>query len=158
MGEAEALLRQTYSACRARLWAGRPAPVAPEPCEVIEPEPAPAFLWKGKPYTAVAWENDKPAPQVTVRAIIEAVSVEYGVSVVEILSHRRTADIVRPRQVAMYLATKLTMKSLPEIGRCFDDRDHTTILHAARKIRGLLTADPELVALVEKLEARVSAQ
>lgn len=158
MGETESLLRQKYSDCRARLWAGRPPIVEPEPCEVVEQKPAPAFLWKGKPYTTVIWENDRPAQQIAVRSIIEAVSEECGVSVVDILSHRRTAAFVRPRWIAMYLATKLTTKSLPEIGRCFGDRDHTTVLHAARRMRDLLTGDPDLVALVEKLEARVSAQ
>jgi len=56
---------------------------------------------------------------------------------------------VRPRQVAMYLAKTLTLRSLPEIGRRFGGRDHTTVLHAVRKIEGLVGND---VALAEEIE------
>ena len=59
----------------------------------------------------------------------------------DILSSRRTAVVVKPRQVAMFLAKTLTMRSLPEIGRRFGGRDHTTVLHAVRKIEGLAQTD-----------------
>jgi chromosomal replication initiator protein len=65
------------------------------------------------------------------------------------LSSRRTANVVRPRQVAMYLAKSLTLRSLPEIGRRFGGRDHTTVLHAVRKIEGLVGND---MALAEEIE------
>jgi hypothetical protein len=68
----------------------------------------------------------------------------YRVSRLDILSARRTVNVVRPRQVAMYLAKTLTLKSLPEIGRRFGGRDHTTVLHAVRKITALRERDPEL--------------
>ena len=61
----------------------------------------------------------------------------YSVSRADILSSRRTAVVVKPRQVAMFLAKTLTMRSLPEIGRRFGGRDHTTVLHAVRKIEAL---------------------
>jgi hypothetical protein len=77
---------------------------------------------------------------ITCRAIISATSAHYGVTVIDILSARRQAEIVRPRQVAMYLAKVLTLRSLPEIGRWFGGRDHTTVLHAARKIEALVDA------------------
>jgi chromosomal replication initiator protein len=57
--------------------------------------------------------------------------------------------VVRPRQVAMYLAKTLTLRSLPEIGRRFGGRDHTTVLHAVRKIEGLVGND---MALAEEIE------
>ena len=62
------------------------------------------------------------------------VARQYNVSRADLLSSRRTANVVRPRQVAMYLAKTLTLRSLPEIGRRFGGRDHTTVLHAVRKI------------------------
>jgi chromosomal replication initiator protein len=67
----------------------------------------------------------------------------------DLLSSRRTANVVRPRQVAMYLAKTLTLRSLPEIGRRFGGRDHTTVLHAVRKIEGLVGND---MALAEEIE------
>ncbi len=67
----------------------------------------------------------------------------------DILSSRRTATVVKPRQVAMYLSKALTLRSLPEIGRRFGGRDHTTVLHAVRKIEGLSNSNS---ALREELE------
>jgi len=78
----------------------------------------------------------KPNPSVT--RIQEVVARQYGVSRFDLLSSRRTANIVRPRQVAMYLCKTLTLRSLPEIGRRFGGRDHTTVLHAVRKISWLV--------------------
>ncbi len=74
---------------------------------------------------------------------------QYNVSRSDLLSSRRTANVVRPRQVAMYLAKTLTLRSLPEIGRRFGGRDHTTVLHAVRKIEGLVGND---MALAEEIE------
>jgi hypothetical protein len=69
-----------------------------------------------------------------VEEIQRAVCQFYGVSKIDLLSKRRTANICRPRQIAMYLAKTLTFRSLPEVGRKFGGRDHTTVLHAVRKI------------------------
>jgi chromosomal replication initiator protein len=60
--------------------------------------------------------------------------------------------VVRPRQIAMYLAKTLTLRSLPEIGRRFGGRDHTTVLHAVRKIEGLVGNDNMLAEEVELLK------
>ena len=68
------------------------------------------------------------------------------------MSSRRTANVVRPRQIAMYLAKTLTLRSLPEIGRRFGGRDHTTVLHAVRKIEGLVGNDAVLAEEVEILK------
>jgi chromosomal replication initiator protein len=59
---------------------------------------------------------------------------------------------VRPRQIAMYLAKVLTLRSLPEIGRLFGGRDHTTVLHAVRKIEGLVQGDKALAEEIEVLK------
>jgi len=92
-------------------------------------------------------EETTPPPKV--RRIIRAVAQAYGASLVDILSRRRTAAIVRPRQVAMYLAKRLTFRSLPEIGHMLGGRDHTTVLHAVRKIEALVTIDAELKSKID---------
>ena len=69
-----------------------------------------------------------------------------------LLSSRRTANVVRPRQIAMYLAKTLTLRSLPEIGRRFGGRDHTTVLHAVRKIESLVGNDNVLAEEIELLK------
>jgi chromosomal replication initiator protein len=63
--------------------------------------------------------------------------------------------VVRPRQVAMYLAKTLTLRSLPEIGRRFGGRDHTTVLHAVRKIENLVTTDTALAEEIELLKRQL---
>ena len=81
--------------------------------------------------------------------IQKLVATHYNVSRADILSSRRTANVVRPRQVAMYLSKVLTLRSLPEIGRRFGGRDHTTVIHAVRKIEGLTGSDRTLLDEVE---------
>jgi chromosomal replication initiator protein len=75
--------------------------------------------------------------RVRIEDIQRVVARHYNVSKTELLSNRRTRTIVKPRQVAMFLAKMMTLRSLPEIGRRFGGRDHTTVLHAVRKIEGL---------------------
>jgi hypothetical protein len=84
--------------------------------------------------------------------IQKLVASHFNVSRGDILSARRTASVVRPRQIAMYLSKLLTPRSLPEIGRRFGGRDHTTVLHAVRKITGLVTADGTLSEEIELLK------
>ncbi len=67
-------------------------------------------------------------------------------------SARRSRVVARPRQVAMYLAKKLTSKSLPEIGRKFGGKDHTTVMHAVKRIEELMAADSEFAQDIELLE------
>jgi len=80
------------------------------------------------------------------------VARQYNVSRADLLSSRRTANVVRPRQIAMYLAKTLTLRSLPEIGRRFGGRDHTTVLHAVRKIEGLVDTDTALAEEIDLLK------
>jgi len=68
----------------------------------------------------------------------------YALKMADLLSARRAREVARPRQVAMYLAKKLTPRSLPEIGRRFGGRDHTTVMHAVKRIEELRAADSEL--------------
>ncbi|WP_430395032.1 chromosomal replication initiator protein DnaA [Enterovirga aerilata] len=90
--------------------------------------------------------------RVKIEDIQKLVASRYNVSRSDILSERRTAAVVKPRQIAMYLSKVLTLRSLPEIGRRFGGRDHTTVLHAVRKIEKALGADPSLSEEVELLK------
>lgn len=91
-------------------------------------------------------------PRTTVQEIQRAVCRYYRISRADMLSERRTVNIVRPRQVAMYLSKKLTLRSLPYIGLRFGGRDHTTVLHSVRKIAGLRLANGTLDAELAELE------
>ncbi len=90
--------------------------------------------------------------RVRIEEIQVVVARHYNVSKADLLSSRRTRTIVRPRQIAMYLAKTLTPRSLPEIGRRFGGRDHTTVLHAVRKIEGLIEGDKTLADEIEMLK------
>jgi chromosomal replication initiator protein len=93
--------------------------------------------------------------RVKIEDIQRIVARQYNVSRADLLSSRRTANVVRPRQVAMYLAKTLTLRSLPEIGRRFGGRDHTTVLHAVRKIENLVGNDTALAEEIEVLKRQL---
>jgi chromosomal replication initiator protein len=90
--------------------------------------------------------------QVTVELIQKTVADYYKIKVADMYSKRRPSAIAMPRQVAMYLAKELTQKSLPEIGELFGGRDHTTVLHAVRKIASNRAKDVELNHALHVLE------
>jgi chromosomal replication initiator protein len=90
--------------------------------------------------------------RVRIDDILRAISEQYSVSRGDLLSSRRTRSIVRPRQIGMYLSKQLTSRSLPEIGRRFGGRDHTTVIHAIRKIEELMNEDPGLRDEIECLK------
>ena len=81
---------------------------------------------------------------VTVDNIQKTVADYYKIKVSDILSKRRSRSVARPRQVAMALSKELTNHSLPELGNLFGGRDHTTVLHACRKIKELRDADADI--------------
>lgn len=81
---------------------------------------------------------------VSVDNIQRVVAEYYKIKVSDLLSKRRSRSVARPRQVAMYLAKDLTSHSLPEIGNVFGGRDHTTVLHACRKVKELLDEDADI--------------
>jgi len=82
--------------------------------------------------------------RITIDDIQKATSEHYGMKQADLLSERRNRAIARPRQAAMWLAKQLTTRSLPDIGRRFGGRDHTTVLHAVRRIEALRAEDPVL--------------
>ena len=94
--------------------------------------------------------------RVTIDEIQRKVAEYYNIRLADMVSARRARAVARPRQIAMYLAKQLTSRSLPEIGRKFGGRDHTTVMHAVRKIDELRSADPTLnedvVSLLHVLE------
>ncbi|MEP9386634.1 chromosomal replication initiator protein DnaA [Mesorhizobium sp. KR9-304] len=96
--------------------------------------------------------------RVRIEDIQRVVARHYNVSKTELLSNRRTRTIVKPRQIAMYLAKVMTPRSLPEIGRRFGGRDHTTVLHAVRKIEGLSGSDNTLAQELELLRRLINDQ
>ncbi|EFO32724.1 chromosomal replication initiator protein DnaA [Roseibium sp. TrichSKD4] len=95
--------------------------------------------------------------KVKIEDIQRVVSKHYNVTKADLLSARRTRTIVRPRQIAMYLAKVMTPRSLPEIGRRFGNRDHTTVLHAVRKIEELAKGDYALAQEIELLKRMLDA-
>jgi chromosomal replication initiator protein len=82
---------------------------------------------------------------VTIENIIKTVAEYYKIKVSDLLSQRRNRSLARPRQVAMALAKELTNHSLPEIGEAFGGRDHTTVLHACRKVKELMESDVDVM-------------
>ena len=95
--------------------------------------------------------------RLTVDKIQRAVAEEFSITHNDMTSKRRARDIARPRQVAMYLCKKLTKRSLPDIGRRFGGRDHTTVMHAVKRIDQLRAEDSELDKRVKHLESALQA-
>lgn len=140
-----------------------------------EPIPAPAisteygptftFLWGNLTYSInetvrfadIFPEQEMPAKYPRVAVIIDVVSGHFGISKVELLAARRTAGIVKPRQIAIYLTKQMTLRSLPEIGQQFGGRDHTTVLHSINKIERLLENDADLPSVIETLKQKILA-
>jgi chromosomal replication initiator protein len=92
--------------------------------------------------------NDR---RITIDDIQKKVAAHFNIKVADMHSARRSVAIARPRQIAMYLAKRLTSKSLPEIGRKFGGKDHTTVMHAVKRIEELSKKDPEFAEDVELL-------
>jgi chromosomal replication initiator protein len=105
------------------------------------------------PYAQQVLKNfiDSQARKVTIESIQKAVAEQFGLRLVEIKAKNNSRAIVYPRQIAMYLAKHLTEASLPEIGRQFGGKHHTTVLHSVEKIDEVRKTDKDLNRLVNKL-------
>lgn len=136
---------------------GKPLPVKSLLPEALPAEPDPPRMLPPIPNSIIAEavEIVSPSWQGSIKKIQFAICKEYGVTLADLFSQRRGAEIVRPRQVAMFLCKRLTNRSLPEIARRFGGRDHTTALHAIRKIDRLIATDAELRARVVTLAESV---
>ena len=95
--------------------------------------------------------------QISVENIQKAVADFYSIKVADMYSKKRPANIARPRQIAMFMAKELTQKSLPEIGELFGGRDHTTVLHAVRKISDERAHDSQLNHEIHVIEQTLKA-
>lgn len=149
MSSLQQALHQAHLARLARIEsrAYRPAPAAP----VVVPEPEPA----APPHRT--WFRIVGVGVPLIRDIQEVVADFYGFSIIDLHSQRRDFPLARVRQIAMYLAKTVTEKSMPEIGRRFGGRDHTTIHHAVRKIGNLIKTDHELADEIAELKYRLEA-
>jgi chromosomal replication initiator protein len=96
--------------------------------------------------------NDR---RVTIEEIQKAVAEHYNIRIADMHSPRRSRAVARPRQVAMFLCKQLTQRSLPEIGRKFGNRDHTTVMHAVRTIERFVVEDRTIADDVESLRRRL---
>lgn len=90
--------------------------------------------------------------QVSIDDVLSAVAQQYGVKVADLKGSRKTRDVSMPRQVAMYLARRLTRASFPEIGRSFGGKDHSTVVKGVKRIQELLRENPELAEQVRVAE------
>lgn len=95
--------------------------------------------------------------KVTLEIITKTTAEFFNLRISDLTGKRRTADIARARQIAMYLAKNLTTKSLPDIGRAFGGRDHSTVIHAVRKIDDLIVHDSSVAEDIETLRRRIEA-
>ena len=95
----------------------------------------------------------KSSKVITIEKIQNVTSNFYSINLEEMLSQRRSRPLARPRQIAMYLAKKLTTRSLPEIGRKFANRDHTTVIHAVKTIDKLCQNTEEIRKNVEDIKS-----
>jgi chromosomal replication initiator protein len=89
--------------------------------------------------------------RVTVDEIQKAAADHYGLKQADLISQARARAVARPRQAAMWLTKQLTTRSLPDIGKRFGGRDHTTVIHAVRRIEALRASDPRLARDLEEL-------
>jgi chromosomal replication initiator protein len=95
---------------------------------------------------------DKPERRITIDAVQKAVAERYAIKPSALREKSNRKEIVGPRQVAMYLVKELTAASLPEIGRAFGGKHHTTVIHSIEKIRQSLPGDPELNKLIHSVK------
>ena len=111
------------------------------------------------PYAQQVLKNfiDSQARKVTIESIQKAVAEQFGLRLVEIKAKNNSRAIVYPRQIAMYLAKHLTEASLPEIGRQFGGKHHTTVLHSVDKIDGVRKTDKDLNRLLNKMTEQLGA-
>jgi chromosomal replication initiator protein len=123
----------------------------------MTPLPASLRAWMGSrphsmciPLQPVAIER-----RVMIADIQASVARHFSISIGEMCSDRRSVSVARPRQIAMYLAKRLTTRSLPEIGRKFGNRDHSTVIHAVRRIEDLRGKDCEIDKAVRLLTRRL---
>lgn len=141
---------------RARAAAFMPAPtIIPQ----IEPGPIPRKVWLSSDDLAfgpIVLPGAVDVVLPTCAEIVRVTAKHFAIPRVEMLSARRQADLSMARQIAMYLCTTLTLRSLPFIGRVVGDRDHTTVISSVRKIQGEICAgNAAVITAVDTLTAQL---
>ena len=89
--------------------------------------------------------------KISIEEIQRKVSDHYNIRLSDMIGPKRVRNFARPRQVAMYLCKQMTSRSLPEIGRCFGGRDHTTVMHGVKRIEELRAQDGQIAEDLELL-------
>jgi hypothetical protein len=126
--------------------------VAAVPKEAVATNPFQKFV------AAMVWPAIPLAgADPTIAQIQKEVVARYGLKLSDMHSRRQNWEIARPRQVAMYLAKTMTKHSLPEIGRRFGGRDHTTVLHGVRRVAKLMQTDPKIANDIESILIKLTA-
>lgn len=165
-------LFEHYKAVRARLGAA-PKPVLvnipkdePKPKKSIKRDIVDLYL----PYNVIKFKQNKTPDELFnsygmeknraphLREILEVACEAFEVDKTDVLSARRTSNIVLPRHVVYYLCRHCSFKSFPEIGRALGGRDHTTIIHGVKKIEKLIIEDPDLYLKVNELRNRLTVE
>lgn len=120
--------------------------------KVKPPEPhAFDFAWETMWFHQLVFSKGK-IETVNARTIQIETARVFGITTSDLLSHRKTINLVIPRQLAMYVTKVLTKYSFPEIGRRFGGRDHTTVIHACRKIESLIGLDDKITGAFYKIK------
>ncbi len=129
---------------------------------VVKLEPIPIVDWvsrqieRYKPWFEIVEEIDPPKSAKPSVGLIQRICAKhYEIPLVRMLSHSRATEVVKPRQVAMFLAKEFTLQTLPEIGRRFEGKDHTTVLHAVRKIAKKQSEDKQLADDLNTLREQI---
>jgi chromosomal replication initiator protein len=131
--------------------------IRPEPI-IVENAGLPPVMFVSVGKNAFPWDEPPPEKErVLIADVQHAVCEFYGISRTDLLSQRRHTSIVRPRQISMYLAKKITFRSFPQIGRQHGWRDWSTAIHAVRRIEELMQADGELADEVAEICGRLEA-
>lgn len=153
-----------YKAIRAKFFnvpsaggfAAKPRKVEVAPPPVPEPiEEVIAAVEEVEPIVdAIVEPVDVPfKPPAYVNDVLAFIVKRFGITLLDMTSERRTANLVKPRQIAMWLAKDITKRSLPYIGTRMGGRDHTTILHGIRKIERLRECDPTMREETDQIKA-----
>ncbi len=133
-------------------------PPPPPPPPANDSAPPPLFPLPESTFMADPEQKRPVTPVPTISLVKGVVAKEYRVSVVDMESERREMRLVLARHIAVYLICMMSRRSYPAIGRAFGDRDHTTILHARRRIERMTSADPVFADKIEWLRAAIVAR
>ena len=96
--------------------------------------------------------------EITAGVIIDDVSRFFNISVEDLMSKKRTKELVFPRQIAMYLCRTLTEMSYPDIGKAFNGKDHTTVMHACEQISKQVEINPDLQRTMDEIKRNIKSE